>query len=268
MVTAINWTLPGDQTAPLITAESHVRSAHGSDRSLRLPKTCVIFEMGRALDCLEEQYRTVTLSERLPCFWDNPRCLSLEEHPQVCFTKGGYGAPAAVDTLETLCALGVEQISGRAGLCGVFVREVQVGRVLVPQKVLCEKGCSHHYWPDLQFVLPDRDLAEQAAAFFSGFFPLDLPDRHHRRSLPPDLCQGGLLAGKGLRRCRHGDLGPAGSEPVLLYACRRPPAGLGQASYHAGRTPWTWGGSSFQEICRHFVQRVAAFTIGLADGQP
>jgi hypothetical protein len=50
---------------------------------------------------IELNYKIKTLIERLPCFLNNPKCISIEGCNSVCFTRGGYGAPAAVDTLET-----------------------------------------------------------------------------------------------------------------------------------------------------------------------
>ena len=103
------WFDPADFSRPVITAQRHVTSRHGSAVPITLPPVGVLFEMGRALDQLTQDFTTEVIADRLPCFLDNPPCLRLKDHPQVCFTKGGYGAPAAVDTLETLLALGVKK---------------------------------------------------------------------------------------------------------------------------------------------------------------
>ena len=259
----MNWTLPGDSTLPLITAEDHIKSAHGSDSPLRLPRTCVLFEMGMALSYLEEQFETVTLSQRLPCFLDNPRCIALKGHPGLCLTKGGYGAPAAVDTLETLRALGVEQVVV-AGLCGVFAREVQVGDLLVPEKVLCEEGCSHHYWSDLRFVLPDRTLSEQAAAFFSGDFsvftaPTVTTDAVYRQTFAKEAywreegCAGVDMETSALLAVSRYYHMPAVS--ILLASDKHP--------ITQEEPPWAWGSGSFQETRRRFVQKVVEFSLTL-----
>ena len=98
----MRWAFSEDNTPAVITAEKHVRSSHGSGDIRELPETCVIFELGIALRFLKENFDTVTLYDRLPCFLDNPECIAVKGHPDVCFTKGGYGCPAAVDTLETV----------------------------------------------------------------------------------------------------------------------------------------------------------------------
>ena len=114
----MHWFDPEDRSEAVITAQRHVKSSHGTSVPPVLPEVCVLFEMGRALDQLRQDYPCEVISEHLPCFLDNPPCLRLRDAPHVCFTKGGYGAPAAVDTLETVLALGVKKVIV-AGLCGV-----------------------------------------------------------------------------------------------------------------------------------------------------
>ena len=104
----MRWFDPEDRSEAVITAQRHVKSSHGTSAPPVLPEVCVLFEMGRALDQLRQDYPCEVISEHLPCFLDNPPCLRLRDAPHVCFTKGGYGAPAAVDTLETVLALGVK----------------------------------------------------------------------------------------------------------------------------------------------------------------
>ena len=106
----MRWFDPEDRSEAVITAAAHVTSGHGTSRPPVLPEVCVLFEMGRALDQLRQDYPYEVISEHLPCFLDNPPCLRLRDAPHVCFTKGGYGAPAAVDTLETVLALGVKKV--------------------------------------------------------------------------------------------------------------------------------------------------------------
>lgn len=83
-----NWYQPEDHTAPIITAREHVRSAHGG-ADAPLPETCVLFEMGMAMRHLKKRYKTRVLSERLPCFLENPSVLSLKgERCFLCLRAG------------------------------------------------------------------------------------------------------------------------------------------------------------------------------------
>lgn len=74
----MRWAFSEDNTPAVITAEKHVRSSHGSGDIRELPETCVIFELGIALRFLKENFDTVTLYDRLPCFLDNPECIAVK----------------------------------------------------------------------------------------------------------------------------------------------------------------------------------------------
>ena len=165
------WTLPDDDTRPIITAREHISSAHATENLAALPPTCVLFEMGRGLKFLDQHYETVTYANSLPCFLDNPKCLGLKHVPDICFTKGGYGASASVDTLETLIALGVNRVIS-VGLCGGFSSDIQVGDVVIPSSVLSEEGTSRHYVNDIDFAYPDPDLHRSAVCYFKNRFSL------------------------------------------------------------------------------------------------
>ena len=59
----MNWTLPKDNTAPVITAEKHIHNRYGNTHFDALPKTCVIFEIGMAMDFLESNFQIRLLFE-------------------------------------------------------------------------------------------------------------------------------------------------------------------------------------------------------------
>ena len=82
------WFDPADFSRPVITAQRHVTSRHGSAVPITLPPVGVLFEMGRALDQLTQDFTTEVIADRLPCFLDNPTCLRLKDHPQVCRYAG------------------------------------------------------------------------------------------------------------------------------------------------------------------------------------
>ncbi len=96
----MNWFDKNDNTPPVISAKSHISSSHGNKETPKVPPTCLIFEMGMAMAHLETAFAARTLMERLPCFLENQKCLDIADMEGVCFTRGGYGAPAAVDTLK------------------------------------------------------------------------------------------------------------------------------------------------------------------------
>lgn len=262
-VIAMRWKLPDDQSAPVITAERHAASAHGRTVSRALPPTCVIFEMGMALGYLEEHFSTVTLLENLPCFLEDAKCLAVEGCPQVCFTRGGYGAPAAADTLETLRALGVRRFLV-AGMCGGFAQGVHVGDVVAPGRVLCEEGTSFHYFEEVEFVQPDAALAGQAAGFLSRDFsvltaPTVTCDAIYRQTFAKEAlwrqkgCVGVDMETSALLSVARYYALPAAA--VLLCSDRHPLAEGGPA--------WAWGDADFSQKRRMFVQRVVEFALSL-----
>ena len=159
----MHWRITGDETRPVITARQHIESAHAQGGMLQLPKKCVLFEMGMALPFIEANFPTTVLAEKLPCFIASSRCIGVEGMPGVCFVQGGYGAPAAVDTLETVRALGVEEVI-IAGMCGGFGENLRVGDIIVPARILCEEGTSFHYKEEPLWALPDISLHEKLRA--------------------------------------------------------------------------------------------------------
>ncbi len=165
----MNWFYSKDMTSPIISANVHINSGHGNSGVQRLPHTCVIFEIGMAMRHIEATFNTKTIIEKLPCFLDNPKCIAIEGINNVCFTRGGYGAPAAVDTLETLHALGVQQFIV-AGMCGVFSENANVGDLIIPHKIYSEEGTSQHYFENQTYAIPNEKLYKNAIDFFHDDF--------------------------------------------------------------------------------------------------
>lgn len=123
----------------VISTQKHIPGAHAQGWASQLPESCVRFEMGMTLPFLEEIWPTYCICEHLLCFIADSRCIAVQGHANVCIVSGGYGAPAAVDTLETVRALGVKRVL-LVGMCGGFGLEMRVGDVLVPEAILCEEG--------------------------------------------------------------------------------------------------------------------------------
>lgn len=259
----MNWKISGDNTFPVITAEKHINSGHGNKNAAMLPETCVIFEMGRALPYMKENYETVTLAEKLPCFLENPECIALKGHPSVCFTKGGYGAPASVDTLETLIALGVKKIV-IIGLCGGFSRKISVGDVLVPHKTLCEEGTSHHYFEEIEFAFPDRELADSASAYFSQSFRV-LTDA----SVTGDAVYRQTFAKEAYwreRGCAAVDMETSALLAVSKYYGLSAASVLLCSDKHPidGKSGnWEWGKENFQEIREKYIRMAVQFALSI-----
>ena len=155
------WCLPNDRSKAIITADEQINSAR-RECHLRLPETAVLFFMSKGTDYLIAHYNTEEMAESFPRFLN--RCPIWEiKDLNLCFLDGGRGAPQAVDTVETLAALGVKNIIA-VGMCGAYDENVRVGEIIAPQKAFVEEGTSLHYYESIEASYPNGDLLEMATA--------------------------------------------------------------------------------------------------------
>lgn len=259
----MKWVLPDDASSPIITAETHVASEHGSAAVCALPQTCVFFEMGMALPFIEANYQTVTIAQRLPCFIASSKCIALEDAPHIGFVSGGHGAPAAVDTLETIRALGVKRVIA-VGMCGGFGEAIQVGDIVIPHKILSEEGTSRHYVQDAEFATPDAVLFDSAAAFLKrhtvpitdatvttdSFYRETFAKEAYWRSLG---CVGVDMECSALLTVSR----YYGMPAVALMICSD------KHPLFEGDEPWGWGKEGFGEARRRFVRWAVDFAVSL-----
>lgn len=152
------WRYNQDDTPPVLTAEGNIQSGHSERITLELPKTAIVFFMGKAAEYLAEKYGCAMLTDRFPRFLKVCPIYRFKEH-EICFLNGGSGAPHGVDTLETLNALGVRNVIC-AGMCGAFAEGVNVGDVIVPNRAYVEEGTSLHYYESIDYAEPDAELLE------------------------------------------------------------------------------------------------------------
>jgi purine-nucleoside phosphorylase len=149
------WRLPDDDSAPVISAEEQIHSAHRRC-GLQLPGTAVVFFMSRGVEYLCAHYPAVRLPEPFPRFLGRCPIWEIGEYG-ICFLDGGRGAPQAGDTVETLAALGVKNIVA-VGMCGAYDPVVRVGEVIAPDKAFVEEGTSLHYYSSIEYSAPDPEL--------------------------------------------------------------------------------------------------------------
>lgn len=147
------WCLPNDDSKPVITASEH--STHRSDK-MKLPQTAVVFFMSKGTDYLVEHYETEKVTDSFPRFLNRCPIWNMKDS-DVCFLDGGRGAPQAVDTVETLAALGVKNIIA-VGMCGAYADGVRGGEIIAPAKVFVEEGTSLHYYESIEVAYPDPGL--------------------------------------------------------------------------------------------------------------
>lgn len=174
------WRLPNDNSKAVITAAEQIHSAH-RECGLNLPQTAVVFFMSKGTNYLIEHYDAVEMAEQFPRFLN--RCPIWEiKDLHVCFLDGGRGAPQAVNTVETLAALGVRNIIA-VGMCGAYDETVRVGEIIAPEKAFVEEGTSHHYYESIETAYPDATLLDMATSLFCiGNYPIVSTDAVYRQT--------------------------------------------------------------------------------------
>ncbi len=149
------WKYVDDDTAAVITAQNHIDSAHKL-KSISLPKTAVLFFMHSGIEYTVSNFDTKLITESLPSFL-NSRPVYKINNSDVCFLHGGWGAPMAADTIETLAVLGVKNVIS-VGMFGAFSENVNSGDIIIPDKALSEEGTSHHYYDNADSFEPSNKL--------------------------------------------------------------------------------------------------------------
>lgn len=172
------WRLPNDETKPVITAQEQLLSSQGVP--LQLPETALVFFMSRGCEYLAERYSAQQLPNPLPRFLNRCPVWEIQER-NLCFLDGGRGAPQAVDTVETLSALGIKNIIA-LGMCGGFDPRLSVGQVLAPPKAFVEEGTSLHYYQSIEAAQPDAGLLSLASTFPVNTYPIVSTDAVYRQT--------------------------------------------------------------------------------------
>ena len=260
----MKWRIENDDTEALITAERHVDGEREKYGDIVLPEAGVIFEMSAALPYIMSNYECFD-EKKLPCFLTGPSFVMMRDMPGVCFVRGGFGAPAAADTLETVRALGVKRVI-IAGMCGGFGGGVRVGDIIIPRYVRSEEGTSFHYVPDAEISHPDARLYDAAVRFFDKgcgvcTSPIVTTDAVYRQTFAKEAAwrEAGYV---GVDMETSALLNVAkyyGMPAVAIHICsdRHPEA--------PGGDVWKWGSTDFREQRRSFFDDVVRFAAEIAE---
>ncbi len=174
------WCLPSDDSKAVITAAQQIHSAHRAC-NLHLPKTAIVFFMSKGTDQLLEHYNAVELAEPFPRFLNRCPIWEIKDFG-VCFLDGGRGAPQAADTVETLAALGVQNIIA-VGMFGAFDENVSAGEIITPQKAFVEEGTSLHYYGSIDVSFPNNNLFDMATSLLNiNTYPIVSTDAVYRQT--------------------------------------------------------------------------------------
>lgn len=159
------WKYENDNTQSVITAKKHIESCHKS-RINKLPKTAILFYMHDGVEYTTSLYKTKKLSDCFPRFLCSCPIYEFKDC-DICFLDGGRGAPQAVDTIETLNSLGVENVIA-VGMFGAFAKDINSGDIVVPNKAFVEEGTSLHYYTNIAYSAPNDNLHKFAVKKING----------------------------------------------------------------------------------------------------
>ena len=157
------WFHKDDKTRPTISAEEQVESSHGKKDAFVLPKTVVLLYMS-GIEFIKERYDVELITERFPRFLNACPIYKIKGHNDICFLDGGRGAPQAADTLETLKALGIENVVS-VGMIGGYSSLINVGDIIIPPLAYSEEGTSLHYFENEEYYKPNEKLFKAAVGF-------------------------------------------------------------------------------------------------------
>lgn len=252
-----------DATQPVITAEALLR-AEGSPILKADPQTvAVTFHTRSALRYLDSSGIRRPLG-RLPRFLGPTDLGCVADPARVWLLEGGFGAPAAVDTLEVLRACGVRQLL-MVGLCGGLAAGAKVGDIIVPDAVLREEGTSYHYVAAAHDAIPDAGLKAGLSArlrssgldFCGGrTVSTDAPYRQTLRTESTwrdDGVIGVDMEASAVLAVAHA-LGVAAAAVLVVSDVHDPD----------GRVGWEWRSAEFRPVLERTVDAVVEHAIELS----
>lgn len=251
----MQWFFEEDHTAPIFTAQQHIESKREDGAVQSLPRRAAAFCLGRGLPVLGECYETELLTQRLPGFITYSPVYTIKGRDDLCFLDGGRGAPQAACTVETLHALGVEELLV-VGLCGAFAEDVDVCDVLLPSRLLVEEGVSRHYFSDPAHAVTNPPWEPEAFGEFlseRGFSVKSLDtvttDAPYRQTY--------------FKEARWRELGFAGVDmeaSAMVNLCQYFGMKCAVALMASDKHPltpyspaWAWGGVNFKERQEDFI---------------
>lgn len=254
----MQWYDEADHTRPVFTAEQHIGRKF-PDGMPKLPRRAVAFCLGRGLPVLQERFETSVLMEELAGFITHTPVLAVKGRDDVCFLDGGRGAPQAVCVVESLHALGVEELLV-VGLCGAFGADIQVCDVLVPGRLLIEEGSSQHYFASPEYAVPGGPLKELAAYLASRGFnvkPADTvtTDAPYRQTFYKEA----LWRERG---CAGVDMEASAMVSVCNYYGMKSAVALMASDKHPldeSAPPWAWGNMDFKARQNDFIAACSEF---------
>jgi uridine phosphorylase len=125
-------------------------------RARDLPEHCVICFFREVIDKVVVEYNARVVVENRWEDGPHPLYEISYQNQRLGFFHPGVGAPIAAGLLEEAIAFGCRKFIACGG-CGVLVKDMAVGHIVVVSGAVREEGTSYHYLP------PDREVIANAA---------------------------------------------------------------------------------------------------------
>jgi len=158
------------------------------------PTCCAVAFSSRITECFAEKSGAKQIAALHPAFGDLPIYEAVHRGQRVAFFTSFPGAPASVNALEDVAALGARHFV-YFGSCGALDRALTAGKIIVPTAALREEGTSLQYLPASDEIALDAEnvntvlsvMARHGIAYAAGkvwttdAFYRETPDKVRRR---------------------------------------------------------------------------------------
>lgn len=156
----MDWFDPSDDSKLIITPQAEAGdflSKRGEEVNFGVAERFLMLQTAHDVSFLQAECDMGTESSTLPSFLGKRPLFSIEGPRRISVIDHAFGAPVAVDVLETAIAMGCRQLFC-FGLCGAIASEARIGDVIVPTEVVRAEGTSYHYAGAEAAAAPDQAL--------------------------------------------------------------------------------------------------------------
>ena len=143
----MQWCDPSDDSPVIISPDKEIAgyvAKHGAMPGFGAAERMLMVETKSVINTLRARYPIREEAFLLPAFLGKRSLYTIEGSPDITILEGAFGAPAAVDALETAIAMGCRKLFVY-GICGAVGDDVQIGDLIIPTRVLREDRCSVGY---------------------------------------------------------------------------------------------------------------------------
>jgi uridine phosphorylase len=166
----MNWYDPLDDSNPVITPQAEIDGFLRKRRDVTdfgVSDRFLMLETGEDMSYLKTKYSIDEESFPLPAFLGKRPIYTINGESKISAIEKAFGAPVAVDVLETAIAMGCKRLFA-FGLCGAISERLNIGDLVIATEIIREEGTSHHYAPHELNAKPDQELMTRLINFMKN----------------------------------------------------------------------------------------------------